>query len=134
MEKQTTQLVQAGIGTALGRLAKDDTTPSWIVRSIRARSPDLARLAARNYQYVNVTAKSRNYSSRRVRTAIASKPSAVVSGDVEKAIEAYARSLITYAARNGRGSTELLLHGAAWWRLLPCCSKAPIWPFCRRNC
>jgi hypothetical protein len=133
MEKQTTQIIQAGIGTALTRLGKDDTTPSWIVRSIRARSPDLARLAVRNYLYVNVTSKSRNL-SRRVPIEIASKPSAVVPGDVDKAIEAYARSLVTYAARYGRDSTQLLLRSAAWSRSLPCCSKAPIWPFCRRNC
>jgi len=132
MEKQTTQIVQAGIGTALTRLAKDDTTPSWIVRSIRARSPDLARLAVRNHLYV--TSRSRPYPSRQLRIEIAPKPSALAPGDVDKAIEAYARSLVIYAARYGRNSTELLLHSAAWSRSLPCCSKAPIWPFCRRNC
>lgn len=126
-------MIHAGIGTALTRLAKDDTTPSWIVRSIRARSPDLARLAARNYVYVNVTSKSRN-PSRRVPVEIASKPSTVVPEDVDKAIEVYARSLVGHAARYGRDSTEVLLRSAAWPRSLPCCSKAPIWPFCRRNC
>lgn len=134
MEKQTTKIIQAGIGTALTRLAKDDATPSWIVRSLRARSPDLARLAVRNYLYASETAKSRNDPSRRVRSEIAAKPAAPVPGDVDKAIEAYARSLVTYTARYGRGSTEVLLRSAAWWRSLPCCSKAPIWPFCRRNC
>lgn len=134
MDKQTTQTIQAGIGTALTRLAKDDATPSWIVRSIRAHAPDLARLAVRNYLYVNVTTKSRYYPSRRLRIGIASKPPEVVPGDVDKAIEVYARSLVTYAARYGRDSTEILLHSATWWRSLPCCSKAPIWPLCRRNC
>jgi hypothetical protein len=134
MEKQTTQMIQAGIGTALTRLAKDDTTPSWIVRSIRARSPDLARLAVRNYLYASVAAKSRNDPSQRIRVESAPKLSADVPGQVDKAIEAYARSLVTYTARYGRDSAEILLHSAAWSRSLPCCSKAPIWPFCRRNC
>lgn len=132
MDKQA-QIIQAGIGTALTRLAKDDTAPSWIVRSIRAHSPDLARLAVRNY--LNAAAGSQSDASRgRARIEIVPKPSAAVHGDIDKAIEAYAHSLVTYAARYGRGSTEVLLHSAAWSRSLPCCSKAPIWPFCRRNC
>jgi hypothetical protein len=134
MEKKTSRIIQAGIGTALTRLAKDETVPPWIVRSIRARSPGLARLAARNYLNVGVEEKSRSYSSRRGQTEVPPKPAEVVPGDVDKAVEAYARSLVTYTARYGRGSTELLLRSAAWPRSLPCCSKAPIWPLCRRNC
>ncbi len=134
MEKQTTKAIQTGISTALERLAKDDATPSWIVRSIRARSPDLARLAVRNYRYANAPLKSRNEPSGQVQTDSAPNPAAVVPGDVDNAIQAYARSLVTHTTRYGRGSTEVLLRSAAWPRSLPCCSKAPIWPFCRRNC
>jgi hypothetical protein len=102
----------------------------WIVRSLRARSPDLTRLAVRNHLQLT----SARYASRRLKIAIAPRPSALSPGDVDKAIEAYAHSLTVYATRHGRASTELLLRSAAWSTSLPCCSKAPIWPFCRRNC
>jgi hypothetical protein len=111
--------IQTQIRQRLDELALDRTVPSWVVRSIRSRVPELAGYAVRPSREVG---------------GVGVEARALRERDIELAVSAYARSIMRWSAVNGRDSTLLLMRSVGWRKSLPCCSQAPIWPFCRGDC
>jgi hypothetical protein len=123
--KQRKQAIQTNMLNALDQVAKDNAAPAWVIRSIRARIPDLVERA--------VIPRAASGASDELAVA-KEAPEQFSPKDIQEAIQSYARSIVRQSALHGRQSTQLLIQSAAWRKSLPCCSKLPIWPACRRDC
>jgi len=123
--KQLKKAIQTNMFNALDRVARSNEVPTWVIRSIRARIPDLAERT--------VTPRAASRAS--VTFAVAKDaPEQFSPQDIQEAIQSYARSIVRQSAIHGRQSTQLLIQSAAWRKSLPCCSKLPLWPACRPDC
>jgi hypothetical protein len=112
IEREVRTKLRNEITAEVSRLAKEGNTAPWIMRYLRARTPDLATLGARN---VLRSPEHRDY-------------------NIRDAVQSYRDLLQTYQAVHRRTQVDMLVHSASWRRSLPCCSKAPIWPLCRAGC
>ena len=123
--KQRKKAIQTNMLNALDRVAQSNEAPAWVIRSIRARIPDLAEHA--------VTPRTASRASAAFAVA-KDAPEQFSPQDIQEAIQSYARSIVRQSAIHGRQSTQLLIQSAAWLKSLPCCSKVPLWPACRPDC
>jgi hypothetical protein len=123
--EQRKKAIQTNMLNALDQVSKNNEAPAWVIRSIRARIPDLAEQA--------VIPRVASRASGALAVA-RDAPDQFSPKDIQEAIQSYARSIVRQSALHGRQSTQLLIQSAAWRKSLPCCSKLPIWPACRPDC